>query len=151
MDETYGRLFYSYYYTQYSNNVLDEQLAYSIEYVLRNDTFNIKKYLLELKEKYTRFNSYMYIFESIGNYLVSIHNNLYEDYINNDESAKIALFNIRRRYYCVMNFYERCLDEEINKKLNVEENKVVKPDFSKKNRFGIKRKIYTNNLKKVAR
>jgi hypothetical protein len=110
----------------------------------------IKEYLKDLKSKY-KFNSYMYIFESVGNYLVNIYNNLYEDYLNGDKAAEKSLYGIRKKYYCIMFFYEQCLDEEIERKLHKEDSKIINYDFSKKNRFGIKRKIYTNDLKKEAR
>ena len=150
MENTYGRLFYTNFYSEYSNNTLDTLLSYSIDYVLRNDSFMIKEYLKDLKSKY-KFNSYMYIFESVGNYLANIYNNLYEDYLNGDKAAERSLYGIRKKYYCIMFFYEQCLDEEIERKLHKENSKIINHDFSKKNRFGIKRKIYTNDLKKEAR
>ena len=90
----------------------------------------------------------MYVLESISNYLVRLNNYLFVDYMSHDKYAYNTLKGIKSKYDCVLGIYDFYLNKENEKKDN---DKVIRYDFSKNNKFGVKRKIYTNNLKKRTR
>ena len=136
-NDNYGRLFYV---NNFSNNrisqLVEERIPELIDYVLRTDEFSVNKYLCSLKDVYS-YNNYMFILESIVNYLIKLYNELYFDLIKNNARDNIsAIKRIKARYDNVMSIYEHNLDKV------VDYNTVYK-----KTRFKT-RKIYTNNLKR---
>ena len=147
-NNNYGKLFKNFNFSDVKKNpIIENKVKECIDFVLRNDEHKVNIYLCKLKEDY-KFDNYMYILESIGNYLVGLFNITYKDYAVDRDYHNIAVLSrIKARYDNVMSIYS----------YNLENNNIVNKNFKnnndlafrKQNKF-VKRKIYTNDLKRSA-
>ena len=121
-----------------SNVLVNNSINDYVDFVLRNDLHDANVYLCSLKEVYN-YDNFMYILESICNYLVKIYSITFFEYrMKHDFSDYVTLNRIRERYENVMSIYN----------FNFDADKLPNNNgLYKKNRF-VKRKIYTNDLKR---
>lgn len=108
------------------NVFLSSKIDQYIQYVLSNDDNTYLVFLNNLKNEYS-YNNYMYILESIINYIIKIYNYTYFDYKKNyDKATERTLININRRYKKILALYDISFDEKEKKIANFNNYKKYK-------------------------
>lgn len=107
----FPQLFYLNNFNFCSRNIyLEGRLNNYIQKVLYTDDDFYMYYLNDLKAEYS-FNNYMYILESIINYIIKIYKLTYYDYISNTNSTTYeTLCNIENRYKNILSIYDESFD-----------------------------------------
>ncbi len=130
-----------------SNSYLEGKLKEYIDTVTSIELDKLESYLRNLRgkdginislipgqDKYN-FHNYMYILESAFNYILTLRNLVYKDYVENDKDKKYIYLikGLNDRCSIILNIYEK--EEEIhNKKYKVSEVKIFKVDGNKKHK-----------------
>lgn len=143
----FGRLFYLNNYSFCaSNTYLRGVIPNCIDTCLYAKDDSYLEYLKSLKEIYNP-NNYMFILESIINYVIKIFNATYQDYIKNgcDEYTEQVLKNIMTKHNNILDLYTKEFDIELAKKEKKEENRVYRKTKYKKHYVY---KIVNNQMKR---
>ncbi len=142
----FGRLFYLNNYSKFSGNpFIKEKLPEYIDAVLYAKDASYILNLVSLKDGYNHDN-YMYILESIINYVIKVFNLTFQDYVTEgyDKAIEPVLKNIVNKHNELLKLYNLEFEQEQAKKEKKANNFAVYRNSGLK-----KHKVYTvNNYKK---
>ena len=107
-------------YSEYGNiDIINEKIKEYTDQVLRMDLHTANVFLCKLRDSY-HYNNYMYILESICNYLVKIYAELRKEYIYQREYGDYEILSsIKERYDNVRKVYDFFAKKNINNTNNV--------------------------------
>ena len=110
---TVERLEYLNRFRSYGNNdIIQAKADYLIDYVLRTDLHTANIQLCKLRQVH-HYNNYMFLLESICNYIVYVYNRVKFDYERRREYGNIdTLEALKSRYNNVRKIYDYFLEQE---------------------------------------
>ncbi len=133
-----------------NNSYLESKLKEYIDTVTSIELDKLESYLKNLRgkdginislipgqDKYN-FHNYMYILESVFNYILTLRNLVYKDYVENDKDKKYIYLikGLNDRCSIILNIYN--IEQEMhNKKYNITEVKVSKEEKNKPKKVNV--------------